>query len=266
MSKYFKCKWFYAFISFSLLLFNTTIVLSQSQRTDYVMLSQDILENLKKHQPVDLYISQLSSSSLDDLAHDLDSDHRKYAFWINIYNAFIQIHLTEKPDYYEDRRSFFKSRLMTIAGEKMSFADIEHGILRRSQLEYFLGYMSNPFPGKVEKLLRVDSRDYRIHFALNCGAKSCPAIAIYSAENLNKELDYVGKKFLDFFSTYDSDQNIVTTTALFSWFRGDFNGSSGIRSILKTYDITPSLDVKVTTQPYDWTLYLGNYIELPILN
>jgi len=232
-------------------------------KNDLVTLSQSFLKTMQDQGNGDKYVEMYSKVTYDILTSQLNSDEKKYTFWINTYNAFIQYHLTKNPEYYDDRGSFFKNPLINIGGTEMSFAEIEHGILRRSQLEYFLGHVTNPFASKREKKLRVDKRDYRIHFSLNCGAKSCPPVAIYDDGNLNQQLDFMSKKFLHKFSSYDEKENLVKTTSLFSWFRGDFGGSDGIRKILKKYEVINDTDVRVQTQKYDWTLALDNFIELP---
>ena len=38
--------------------------------------------------------------------------------------------------------------------------------------------------------------DPRIHFALNCGATSCPPIRVYSSSNLDSQLDRAAASFL----------------------------------------------------------------------
>ena len=38
--------------------------------------------------------------------------------------------------------------------------------------------------------------DPRIHFALNCGAKSCPPIRVYSTPNLDSQLNRASASFL----------------------------------------------------------------------
>ena len=38
--------------------------------------------------------------------------------------------------------------------------------------------------------------DPRIHFALNCGAKSCPPIRVYSPPNLDSQLNRAAASFL----------------------------------------------------------------------
>ncbi len=234
-----------------------------STGNELVLLSQSFLKAMQNRENGDTYAAQYKALTDQKIIAALDTDKKKYAFWINTYNAFIQYHLQKKPEYYDDRGTFFKLPLNNIAGVEMSFAEIEHGILRRSQLELFLGYLTNPFASKREKKIRVDKRDYRIHFSLNCGAKSCPPVAIYGDTNLDQQLDFMSKKFLHKFSRYDKNKDLVTTTSLFSWFRGDFDGSEGIRDILKKYEVIDDTDVRVKTEKYDWTLALDNFIELP---
>lgn len=234
---------------------------TQPAPVDYLQASIDLIKAQQQGQSTEAYTKLIEASSLDELVEQLDTDAKRFAFWINVYNGYIQLRLSDHPEYYDDRRSFFKKELIQVAGEQMSFADIEHGIIRRSQFEYFLGYVSNPFAAKFKKKLRPKKRDYRIHFALNCGAKSCPPVRAYTAENLESQMADSAQKFLDKFSEYDATTNTVTTTALFSWFRGDFGGKKGAKKILSQHGIAPSADVNVSYAKYDWTLYLNNYVE-----
>ena len=84
---------------------------------------------------------RLAAKEIKDLARvrqqalkdELDSENKAKAFWINIYNTFAQYLLKDNPGYYEDRNDFFGEELITIAGQKLSLDDIEHGIIRRSK-------------------------------------------------------------------------------------------------------------------------------------
>lgn len=234
-------------------------LLLNSQTNDFVRLSADLLETTRAKESTEELQKKLSSFTLQALADGLQSDDEKLAFWINIYNAYIQIILTEEPESYEDRRSFFKKPYIDMAGRTLSFADIEHGIIRRSAMELFLGYLTNPFAPGWEKDLRVKKRDYRIHFALNCGAKSCPPVAVYLDDQLDDQLDYMTKTYLGETTDYVEGKDLAKVVALFSWFRGDFGGGSGIRDILVTYEATPVRPDKVETKSYDWTLELDNW-------
>ncbi|MEO0332726.1 MAG: DUF547 domain-containing protein, partial [Bacteroidota bacterium] len=105
--------------------------------------------------------------------------------------------------------------------------------------------------------------DGRIHFALNCGAKSCPYIAVYDAIYMDEQLDEIAHQFLNRTSTYEPENEEVYVTSLFSWFRGDFGGKSGIRDYLRKYEVIPQeADPSLSFETYDWTLELGNYTDL----
>lgn len=242
-----------------LLLFVIYTSNSYSQTHKYVRMSADLLEATRAGRDTKPLQDELSSLTLDQLASELDTDAKKLAFWINIYNAYIVIILSEQPDLYEDRRNFFKEPFINMAGRTMAFADVEHGIIRRSALELFLGYLSNPFAPGWEKDLRVSERDFRIHFALNCGAKSCPPVTIYLDDRLDEQLDYMTKTYLAETTTYLADKDLAQVVSLFSWFRGDFGGGDGIRDILVEYGAAPTRPSKVETTEYDWTLDLDNW-------
>jgi hypothetical protein len=233
--------------------------LCYSQTNEYVRLSADLLEATRAGTDTKALQAQLSDLSIDQLQAELDTDAKKFAFWVNIYNAYIQIILSEKPELYEDRRTFFKEPYIDMAGRTMAFADIEHGIIRRSALELFLGYLTNPFAPSWQKDLRVKERDYRIHFALNCGAKSCPPVTVYLDDKLDEQFDYMTKTYLAETTEYIADQDLAKVVSLFSWFRGDFGGGDGIRDILVQYEATPQRPSKVETTAYDWTLDLDNW-------
>ena len=228
---------------------------------DYQKVVNEMMHGLKNGDSVETQIELLKNSTEDELKEQLKTDNDKITFWVNVYNAYIQIILSEHQEYYQDRRSFFKTPHIEIAGQHMTFADIEHGIIRRSQFEYFLGYVRNPFVSRYKKMLRPKKKDFRIHFALNCGAKSCPPVGIYTPENLDAQFDASAKKFLHDFSKYNATKNEVLTTPLFSWFRGDFKGKKGVKEILKRYGVVPSEDVELSFDRYDWTLALNNYVE-----
>ncbi|NNL10055.1 MAG: DUF547 domain-containing protein, partial [Croceitalea sp.] len=152
---------------------------------------------------------------------------------------------------------------INIAGEMVSFAKIEHGIIRKSQWELGLGYFRKIFPDKFERKLRVDKRDYRIHFALNCGAKDCPPVAIYTPNRLKEQLQKGTKIYLERTTTVNTQNNIAKVTSLFSWFRGDFGGKNGVKKILKEQNLIQNTkDVELSYKNYDWTLDLDNFIDL----
>ncbi|WP_424000733.1 DUF547 domain-containing protein [Maribacter sp. IgM3_T14_3] len=231
--------------------------------TDFNELSETFLKRIIDKKDTQDLQDILANTTISELANALNTNDKRLAFWLNIYNAYIQEILEKNPELYDDRGSFFKLEQIKIAGKMVSFAKIEHGIIRKSQWEYGLGYIRKWFPGKFERKLRVDKPIFNVHFALNCGAKDCPPVAIYEWERLRKQLNIGTKRLLEKTSEFNSETNVVKVTSLFSWFRGDFGGKSGIKKILMKNDIIPStkgVDIEYTN--YDWTLYLDNFIQL----
>ena len=225
--------------------------------------SEQFLQKIKDGEDTSAIQEKLANISLERLQNELTNDAQKLAFWINIYNAYIQVILAEHPEYYDDRGTFFSKEQINIAGETIAFSKIEHGIIRKSQWELGLGYFRKVFPDKFERKLRVRKRDYRIHFALNCGAKDCPPVAIYSPNRIEEQLKKGTETYLKRTSEYDANSKEVAITSLFSWFRGDFGGKSGIKKILTQHDIIPDTkDVELKYKNYDWTLDLDNFIDL----
>jgi hypothetical protein len=241
------------------------LITATAQQNDYIKISQDLLENIKNNKPVSDNIKTLENSTLKDLTDQLKTDDEKLVFWINIYNAFIQVSLKENSEQYNDdnRSDFFKKDRVNIAGEKISFDDIEHGIIRSSMSKVSMGYVKKIFRPEWERKLRVENIDWRIHFALNCGAKSCPPVAIYKVQNLNKQLDYMTETYLKEQTKYIPETKTAETVVLFSWFRGDFGGLDEAKKILKEYKVTPETPENLEFKAYDWTMLLDNFRTLP---
>ncbi len=251
-------------ISFLLLLPVTGIAVAQivpkTKTVNYIKLSQDFLYAAKTGDSTKTYLDTLQGADGSVLATQLNADHKRMAFWLNIYNGFTQVILKKDPDQYKTRSSFFSSKQIHIAGEQLSLDLIEHGLLRRSKVKWSEGYLDKLFTSEFEKKFRVHKLDYRIHFALNCGAKSCPPIAFYEPEQIDKQLNTAVKVYLKGEVTYDKDRNIVEVPALMGWFRHDFGGKKGILEILIKNKIIPE-ETKPTInfKEYDWSLYLNNY-------
>jgi hypothetical protein len=225
---------------------------------NYLQASSEFVEALINNENPENFIKLFEFADIIQLQNQLATDEQKITFWVNVYNGYIIYILRRNPGLYNNRRSFFTNKQIKIAGKMWSFADIEHGILRGSQLEYFLGYMKKWFPSKTEKKLRVQNRDFRIHFVLNCGAASCPPVVILDIDKVNDQLHSATSDYLKNQSKYDASKNIVYTTPLFSWFRGDFGGKKGIKKILFQRGIIPHTKVRIAYTEYDWTLHVSN--------
>lgn len=227
-----------------------------------VQLSQEFMYAAKTGDSTVQFVQSLSGLNYDTLRTALHSDEEKKAFWINLYNGFTQVLLKKDPDSYKNRGRFFTSKQITVAGKSFSLDDIEHGILRRSKIKWSLGHLNKLFPDKTEKELRVADLDYRLHFALNCGAKSCPPIAFYNPENLNPQLELATTAYLQSESEYDPETNTLKLPAIMGWFRRDFGGKKKMIRLLKEKKLLPADAAPgIRFKPYDWALYTDNYIK-----
>jgi hypothetical protein len=248
---------------FLILFLASAFNINAQDNINYNEVSQDLLQNIMDGKSYKKQVKILEESTLEALVNQLKTDKQKIAFWVNVYNSFIQISLTENPKEYEDRGAYFKKERVKIAGETLSFDDIEHDILRRSRIKLSWGYLRKYFRPKWERKLRVKDIDWRIHFALNCGAKSCPPVAKYTPEDLDIEFNFMTTEYLKEQTTYNKETKTATSVSLFSWFRADFGSLCGARKILAEYNITPEKPKKLDFNTYDWTLSLGNFRKIP---
>jgi hypothetical protein len=234
----------------------------------YAELSKQLVEAVRDGDPHFMYTRMLASVPEDELYQNLATESEKKAFWINIYNAYVQILLLEDPELFVNRNSwfgynFFSSPQITIAGNELSFDDIEHGIMRRSKIKISLGYLNSWSVDEFVERFWWDEIDPRIHFVLNCGAASCPYIAPFDPDRVEEQLRLGAKEHLEDTTDYSAEENDVEVTRLISWFRGDFGGVSGAIEMIKSYGIIPQeSEPSVNFKEYDWTLELGNYKEL----
>ena len=168
---------------------------------------------------------QAEVSHLQNVSLDNTDTPTKMAFVINLYNflikyAFVSVGIP-KSDLV--RYSFFDTVAVNIGGEIFSFNDLENGILRANSRPPY--HLNKPFgKGDARGRLALSKVNPRIHFALNCGAKSCPPVRRYTAGRLEEELE---KSACDF---CQNDENVLTdeskgeiyVSKIFKWYSGDF--------------------------------------------
>ena len=221
-----------------------------------IALSGQFLLGVKMGDTTDDLEQALARLSLITLNSELDTDDAKKTFWINIYNAFFQVLASRdkktKPD-------IFREKLIAVAAKKFSLDDIEHGILRRYRWKYSLGYFPQPFPSKLIKQLAVSKIDFRIHFALNCGAVSCPPISFYKLDTLNQQLDMATTSFLTSETVIDDHKKTVTISRLMQWFKAEFWGTKGIKRILSKYLKIDIGHYNINYNKYNWADRLNNF-------
>lgn len=113
----------------------------------------------------------------------------RLAFWINTYNDVVSEGLAalgiretvcEVPDFFDRIR-------VRVAGLDFSANDIEHGVLRGNR-PHPLSPMA-PFTRDDPRLAHaLPDLDPRIHFAIICGARSCPPVRTYEGGCVHEQL------------------------------------------------------------------------------
>lgn len=234
----------------------------QAEVSSLVNSSRQFLEQAKlgEQHSCNAIIAQLNQLDQKEAAQRLSKDNYRLPFWMNIYNGVVQNALRQNPELYKNKFSFFWNSRLDLFGTKWSLNKIEHGLLRRSKLIWALGYISNPFPGKSERLFRVDKLDYRVHFALNCAAESCPPIQEYSVEDCDQKLEAATIDFLKTCTKINEANRVVETSKIMFWYLGDFGGKSGIKKILEKHELIPDISWRVKFQKYSWEMDLDNYM------
>ncbi len=107
-------------------------------------------------------------------------------------------------------------------------------------------------------------RDARGHFALVCGATSCPPLrdGLFHGEALDEELDLAARAFLQPGNGYtlDRDKGVLRLNRILKWYAGDFGGRTGVLETFTKY--APEADAhwvakhnpQVQYLRYDWDL------------
>ncbi|RPD38584.1 DUF547 domain-containing protein [Chitinophaga barathri] len=220
-----------------------------------IPLSQELLFAARTGNPVVTQLHALSTVNREELRQQLDSDPLKMTFWINVYNAAVQIVLQQNTALYEDRPAFFTKKIITVASQPLCLDDIEHGILRRSGFRLRDGQLLKLLPTAFEKEFRVDRLDHRVHFALNYGARSCPPIDYYEDARIDDQLNIAMKSHLQ--GEAKQTPGTIFLPAFMDWYRSDFGGKKGMRGILQRLGL-PEFEA-IRFQQFDWSLFLRNY-------
>jgi hypothetical protein len=198
----------------------------------------------------------------------LASREARLALWINLYNALVidaVITLRVRRSVTEGRLgvlAFFRRAAYVIAGQRFSCDDIEHGILRENRGHPLIpGPQFAPADPRVAFVIQPP--DVRVHFALHCATRSCPAIRAYDAEQIERQLDLAAHGFVSADVEIDPPQKVVRVSRIFRWFANDFGGRTGVLALLRRY--LPDDErrqwlqaherqMRFVYRPYDWGL------------
>ena len=203
-----------------------------------------------KNDPVTLdnFINSIQAVSRTE--YDGWTKAQQLAFLINAYNALtLKLVVMHYPGIQsiKDIGGFFtgpwKQKFFTLFGEDSYLDHIEHDLIRK------------------------DFNEPRIHFAVNCASRGCPALQpqAYIADRLDEQLEHATRSFLmdTERNRYNKDKNLLEISSLFKWYHDDFERAAGsIETFIAAY-ITdePGLRSHIVNHEfaihyldYDWNL------------
>eukprot|EP01018_Ginkgo_biloba_P036653 Gb_17913 [translate_table: standard] len=165
-------------------------------------------------------VDKLSSVDLRGLTHQ-----QKLAFWINIYNvcmmhAFLEHGIPVTPHMIV---ALMRKAILNVGGHMLNALTIEHFILR-------LPYHSKdayPKGGKNDKEAAMRSvyglewPEPLVTFALSCGSRSSPAVRVYTAAEVENELEVAKKEYLQAAVGVTAKKTLLVPKLL-DWYLRDF--------------------------------------------
>lgn len=159
---------------------------------------------------------------------------KKLAYWINAYNAFtLKLIVDNYPlksitDLHGGKP--WDQKWINIGTKKYSLNQIENDIIR------------------------PQFKDPRIHFAVNCAAKSCPKLmnGAFLENYLDTQLDNQTKAFINNSVANTLQSNKVQVSKIFEWYAVDFGD---LNAFLNKYSNTKiNKGAPITYKEYNWQL------------
>ncbi len=171
----------------------------------------------------------------------------RLAFLLNMYNACTLKLVIDHYPVSSIRKiaNPWKRKIFAVGGKKMSLDEIEH------------------------KMIRPVFKDARVHFILNCSARSCPPLLAYplTEKNVQTALEKAARRFVNDarynrFSVGSNGRVNAEVSMLFKWFAGDFKESYGsVRTFLakfvndqKKAALIQNRRIDIRYIPYHWGL------------
>lgn len=173
-------------------------------------------------------------------ANSLKSKNDKLAYWINAYNVLTIDLITREKETESIKnlgtlfKNAWKKHSWKVNGKNLTLDHIEHKIIR-------------------------PLNDARIHFAINCAAKSCPDLRreAYRPNKLNAQLQHQVNLTLNnstkgFKST--NGNKAIKVSKVMDWFKIDFNKGNLISWLQPYKKQLVNANTKISFFNYDWSL------------
>ncbi len=234
----------YTFLSFILFLLFAYTNAQVKNLPDYFNKMDKFLSANVKAGKVNYKSINADKSMLDELVNfaagkqKFSSPTEEKTFYLNTYNimvikGIINAYPTKGP---MDIPGFFDKKTFTVNGASVTLNGIENDIVRKK------------------------FNDARIHFALVCGARSCPPIQSYAfmPTKLEAQLETLTKQSIqnNSFTKVNAKKGTASVSMIFNWYKDDFIKAKGsvvnfLNAYLKTHLPTNAV---IENYTYDWAL------------
>ncbi len=175
------------------------------------------------------YLKQLEAQPVESSW----SKNKKLAYWINAYNAntislIVDNYPVKSITDLEGGKPWDK-KFINLDGKTLTLNNIENDIIRPT------------------------FKEPRIHFAVNCAAKSCPPLLnkAWTENNIQSELEKSTKAFINNakYNTISSGSAMISK--IFEWYAVDFGN---LNDYLAKYNSEVNNATKISYNEYDWSL------------
>ncbi|PIE17378.1 MAG: hypothetical protein CSA65_09100 [Proteobacteria bacterium] len=184
--------------------------------------------------PLDAYVAALGK------ARPGGSTNAQKAFYFNAYNALVIKAVIDRwPSITSVAKvpGFFKRIRYRVAGRSLTLDQLE------------------------KEVILARYKDARTHFALVCGARSCPPLSsrAFAARGLDRVLDRLARRFINGKEGVVKSRRGFKISKLFAWYAQDFTAAEGsVGKYLAKYHRAHAAALKAASSfahlPYDWAL------------
>ena len=206
-------------------------------------------KSLRKDPRLKEYCDQLAQTD----PQTLPSDKARLAFWINAYNAYtLKLICENYPIKSINDLSFGGLYLGTVLKKTIwdkPVALIDHQLMTLNTIEH--------------KIIRPLFKDPRVHFALVCGARSCPPLRseAYEEDKLDDQLNDQGRRFLNSGdkNTFDPERKVAYVSSIFSWFARDFGRQKKDLLLFLSQFVPEDIARAIKKEPGQWKIRYKAY-------
>ncbi|XP_058223567.1 uncharacterized protein LOC131333193 isoform X5 [Rhododendron vialii] len=172
-----------------------------------------------------ILLRKLASVNLKGLTHQ-----EKLAFWINTYNscvmnAFLEHGIPASPEMVVE---LIRKATVNVGGHLVGAMTIEHFILRQpyhSNYTFANGTKNDEMTAC--SAFGLELSEPLVTFALSCGSWSSPAVRVYTASEVENELEVAKKEYLQAAVGISTKMKLLGIPKLLDWYLLDFSKDLG---------------------------------------